>query len=152
MLGAEVEPHPKGDWELAHTSMDLTPVGQRLFDTRDEKLALHQMHQDHVTQTPSFETAGGLLENGAKVHVWASSGHTEVQGLYVRERLFTSQGHLGFDEEMVHRQIEMRQNSGGIKDDQEAQEGKERAHLRHDGVVVAGAILRFFHGDDIDID
>jgi GMP synthase-like glutamine amidotransferase len=152
LLGASVEPHPKGEWELAHTSMDLTPIGQRLFQTHDKQLALHQMHQDHVASVPSVDSAEGLLAEGAKVHVWASTGHTEVQGLYVRERLFTSQGHLGFDEEMVKRQIEMREESGGIKESREAEEGKERAHLRHDGEVVAGAILRFFHGDDIDVD
>lgn len=152
LLGAAVEPHPKGEWELAHTAMDLTPVGQKLFDTADRQLALHQMHQDRVTSVPDVKSAGGLLEQGAKVHVWASTGHTEVQGLYVREKLFTSQGHLGFDEEMVHRQIEMREQSGGIKDERAAEEGKERAHLRHDGVVVARAIVRFFHGDDAEVD
>lgn len=152
LLGATVEPHPSGAWELAHTTMDLTPVGQRLFRTEGKQLALHQMHADQVTSMPNAETAGGLLAPDAKVHVWASTGHTEVQGLYVRERLFTSQGHLGFDEKMVHRQIEMRLESGGIKDSREAAEGKEKAHLRHDGLVVAAAIVRFFHGDDADID
>ena len=72
--------------------------------------------------------------------------------VYIRDRLFTTQGHLGFDEKMVHRQIEMRQESGGIKDDEHAAEAKETAHLEHDGKIVAGAILRFFHGDDHDVD
>lgn len=151
LLGAKVTPHPKGEWELAHTSMNLTPVGQKLFMTDNKQLALHQMHQDYVAEVPSVESAGGLLDEGVNVHVWASTDHTDVQGLYIRERLFTSQGHLGFDEKMVHRQIEMRQESGGIEDDKAAAEGKERAHLKHDGLVVAGAIVRFFHGDDIDV-
>lgn len=152
LLGAAVEPHPSGKWELAHTAMDLTPIGQQLFRTNDKQLALHQMHQDQVSTVPSVESAKGLLGQGATVHVWASTGHTEVQGLYLRERLFTSQGHLGFDEQMVHRQIEMREEAGGIKDSEEAAEGKEKAHLRHDGLVVAAAIVRFFHGDDASID
>lgn len=150
-LGASVEPTPGGRWELAHTDMDLSPIGKQLFRTEDEKLSLHQMHQDQVTTVPSTETTD-LLKGGQKVHVWASTEHTKIQGLYLRDRLFTSQGHLGFDEKMVHRQIEMRQDAGSVKDDEHAQEAKETAHMKHDGVVVAGAILRFFHGDDHDID
>ncbi|KAK5074273.1 hypothetical protein LTS08_005225 [Lithohypha guttulata] len=153
MLGSKVEGHPSGKWELAHTEMSLTPVGQKLFRTDDKKLSLHQMHQDQVTTKPSSETTS-LLKEGQKVHVWASTEHTEIQGLYIRDRLFTTQGHLGFDEQMVRRQIEMREESGSIEGDEteRAAEAKESAHLKHDGEVVAAAILRFFHGDDHDVD
>jgi GMP synthase-like glutamine amidotransferase len=147
ILGAKVEPTRGGDWELAHTEMDLTPVGQRLFRTNSYKLSLHQMHQDQVITVPSHFTTS-LLTPDDKVEVWANSEHTKVQGLYIRERLFTSQGHLGFDENMVHRQIQTRVESGGIKDENQAGEAKETAHMKHDGNIVAGAILRFFHGDD----
>merc|ERR1712113_381878 len=140
VLGAKVEPTPGRKWELAHVNMDLTKVGQKLFLTDDTKLALHQMHQDQVTTMPSSDSTD-LLPPGAKVHNWASSEHTKVQGLYIRDRLFTSQGHLGFDEKMVHTQIEMRD---GSIDDEQKEEGKERAHMKHDGIVVARAILRFF--------
>lgn len=150
-LGAEVKPHPSEKWELAHTEMSLTTIGQKLFKSKDKKLYLHQMHQDQVTTKPSHETTD-LLKREMKVHVWASSEHTEIQGLYIRDRLLTSQGHLGFDSAMVHRQIEMRQESGGIQNEEHAAEAKETAHLEHDGKVVAAAILRFFHGDDHDID
>ncbi|KAF4554698.1 Glutamine amidotransferase class-I-like protein [Elsinoe fawcettii] len=154
LLGAKVESHPGEQWELSHTSMDLTPVGQKLFKTNDKKLSLHQMHQDQVSTIPDTKSANGLLKDGQKVHIWASSGHTEVQGLYIRDRLFSSQGHLGFDAKMVHRQIELRQKSGGIteEDGAEVDEAAEKAHLEHDGEVVAAAILRFFHGDDHDVD
>ena len=151
LLGADVVPEAGGKWELAHTEMDLTSVGQKLFRTRDPKLFLHQMHQDQVASIPSAKTSPLLTEN-QNVHVWASTEHTPIQGLYIRDRIFTSQGHLGFDEAMVHKQIEMREASGSIKTSEAAAEGKERAHLKHDGVVVAGAILRFFHGEDHDID
>ena len=153
LLGAKVEIHPSGQWELAHTDMKLTAIGQKLFRTKDNKLSLHQMHQDQVTSQPSSSTTD-LLTKGQNVHVWASTSHTEIQGLYIRDRLFTSQGHLGFDEKMVHRQIEMRMESGGIsgKEEERAEEAKETAHLKHDGIVVAGAILRFFWGDDHDVD
>lgn len=152
LLGAKVENHPSGKWELSHTEMKLSEIGQKLFRTKDSKLSLHQMHQDQVTSKPSAETSELLKDE--KVHVWASSEHTEIQGLYIRDRLFTSQGHLGFDEKMVHTQIEMREESGGIKgkEQERAAEAKEKAHLEHDGLVVAAAILRFFHGDDHDID
>lgn len=153
LLGAAVEAHPSGKWELAHTEMTLTPIGQRLFRTSDSKLSLHQMHQDQVTSKPSLSTSS-LLKEGQNVHVWASTPHTEIQGLYIRDRLFTSQGHLGFDEKMVHRQIDKREESGSIKgeESERAVEARETAHLKHDGIVVAGAILRFFYGDDHDID
>ncbi|PQE16404.1 gmp synthase protein [Rutstroemia sp. NJR-2017a BVV2] len=151
LLGSKVEPTPGGKWELAHTEMKLTSVGQKLFKTNAEKLSLHQMHQDQVTTIPSSSTSD-LLSKNDKVEVWASTEHTKIQGFYLRERLFTSQGHLGFDEDMVRRQIQMRMESGGIKDEDVAQEGKETAHLKHDGIVVAGAILRFFHGDDQNVE
>lgn len=150
-LGASVEPTPGGRWELAHTDMSLSPVGKKLFRTEDQKLSLHQMHQDQVTTVPSTETTD-LLRKDQNVHVWASTEHTKIQGLYIRDRMFTTQGHLGFDEKMVHRQIEMRQDAGSVKDDEHAEEAKETAHMKHDGLVVAGAILRFFHGDDHNID
>jgi GMP synthase-like glutamine amidotransferase len=151
LLGSKVEPTPGGKWELAHTEMKLTSLGQKLFKTNAEKLSLHQMHQDQVTTVPSSSTSD-LLSKNDKVEVWASTEHTKIQGLYLRERLFTSQGHLGFDEDMVRRQIQMRVESGGIKDGDVADEGKETAHLKHDGIVVAGAILRFFHGEDRDVE
>lgn len=150
-LGAKVEQEPAGEWELAHTEMDLTSVGQKLFQTNDKTLSLHQMHQDQVTTVPSSSTTN-LLSKDDHVKVWAGTEHTKIQGLYLKERLFTSQGHLGFDEEMVHREIEMRVESGGIEDKEIAEEGKDSAHLRHDGLVVAGAILRFFHGDDRNVE
>jgi GMP synthase-like glutamine amidotransferase len=83
--------------------------------------------------------------------VWARTDHTPVQGVYIRERLFTSQGHLRFDRKMVKRQIELRLESGGIESQSEAEEAKETAHLEHDRLVVAQAILRFIAGDDAEI-
>ncbi|KAG9238007.1 class I glutamine amidotransferase-like protein [Amylocarpus encephaloides] len=150
-LGAKVEQEPGAKWELAHTEMQLTPTGQKLFRTGDRKLSLHQMHQDQVTTVPSSKTTD-LLSGRDRVDVWASTEHTAVQGLYIKERLFTSQGHLGFDEKMVQRQIQLRVESGGIKDEEMVEEAKETAHMKHDGLVVAGAILAFFHGDNKDID
>jgi GMP synthase-like glutamine amidotransferase len=150
MLGSSVEPTSSGEWELAHTPLQLTELGQQLFRTKDDTIHLHQMHQDQVTTVPSHKTTS-LLSKDDHVRVWASTEHTQIQGTYLQDRLFTSQGHLGFDEKMVHRQIEMRQESGGIKDDKHALEAKETAALVHDGVLVAAAILRLFHGEDKDL-
>ena len=143
MLGSNVEAESGGRWELSHTHLDLSPVGKQLFRTQNDKLRLHQMHQDHVKNAPSPDTTN-LLEPGTKVHVWGSSEHTYIQGIYVKNRLLGSQGHLGFDENMVKRQIQLRVDSGGIKDLSHAEAAKETADLEHDGEVVAAAILRLF--------
>jgi GMP synthase-like glutamine amidotransferase len=111
------------------------------------------MHQDQVTTVPSSETTD-LLKPDTNIHVWASTEHTPIQGLYIRNRLFTSQGHLGFNETNVRRQIELRQDDGAIDEDdaKEVAYADETAHLKHDGEVIAAAILRFFHGEDHDVD
>ncbi|KAM3425557.1 putative glutamine amidotransferase-like protein C13C5.04 [Cercospora zeina] len=153
-LGARVEPTPGDEkWELAHTSLDLTHVGKKLFQTDGNVLRVHQMHRDQVTTVPSHETTT-LLQRAQNVHVWASTEHTEIQGLYIRDRLFSSQGHLGMDAKMVKRQVELRIRAGAIqdKDREEVEYANETAHLEHDGDVIAAAILRFFYGDDHDVD
>jgi GMP synthase-like glutamine amidotransferase len=150
MLGAKVDTVPGGDWELSHTEIDLSHIGRKLFRTENDKLRLHQMHQDHVVEPPSSNSSD-LLKEDQKVHVWGSSEHTAVQGIYIKDRLFTSQGHLGFDEDMVKRQINMRIESGGLKDLDHAEAAKETADMEHDGEAVAGSILRLFHGEDNDI-
>ena len=40
MLGAEVAPAPTQDWELGHSRIDLSPVGQQLFQTDDNSIYL----------------------------------------------------------------------------------------------------------------
>lgn len=150
MLGSKVESTPDGEWELAHNEIKLSETGKKLFWTDDNKIWLHQMHQDHVVNAPSWKTTD-LLKKDTQVHVWGSSRHTEVQGVYISDRLFTSQGHLGFDEDMVIRQIDMRIEGGGIEDGKQAEKAKETAELQHDGEVVASAILRLFHGEDAEI-
>lgn len=148
MLGAPVGPSPKGDWELGHNAITLTKTGQRLFRTTSTTVYLHQMHQDQVLSPPTPSTAKGLLPSDATIECWGKSEHTEIQGLYMRNRLFTSQAHLAFDEDMVKRQIAMREEAGGIQDKEHADRAKETAHLEHDGREVGKAILRLFRFDD----
>ncbi|GKT80815.1 GMP synthase [Colletotrichum tofieldiae] len=152
MLGADVAPAPSQDWELGHCRIDLSTVGKKLFRTDDDHIFLHQMHQDQVVAPPTHESSRGLLKPGTKVDIWGHSDHTKVQGIYIKGRLFTTQAHLAFDEHMVKRQIQMRVDSGGIKDLKHADQASETAHLEHDGDLVAAAILRFFHGDDDEIE
>ncbi|KAJ4986008.1 gmp synthase [Stagonosporopsis vannaccii] len=145
-LGSTVEPEPNGNWELSHTHLKLSSVGKQLFRTDDDTIRLHQMHLDHVVNAPSPETTD-LLEKGTRVHVWGTTDHTEVQGVYIPRRLFTSQGHMEFNERYVKRQLEMRVDAGSVHKN-DAEEAAERADWMHDGEVVAKAVLRFFHGDD----
>lgn len=104
------------------------------------------MHLDHVVNAPSTETTD-LLEAGTKVHTWGTTDHTGVQGVYIQRRLFTSQGHMEFNERHVKRQLEMRVDAGSVEKN-DAAEAAEKADWMHDGLVVAKAVLRFFHGDD----
>ncbi|KAJ5515084.1 hypothetical protein N7463_004636 [Penicillium fimorum] len=148
LLGGSVAPAPSQDWELGHCRITLTPAGQRLFRSRDDHIYLHQMHQDQVVAPPTSESAGpDMLPPNTEVACWGRSEHTPVQGLYIPNRLFTTQAHLAFDEDMVKRQIQIRVDSGGIKDLEHADRAAETAHLEHDGVEVAKAVLRLFSYD-----
>lgn len=139
------------EWEFAHTKIDLTTVGQALFRTSEPYVHLHQMHQDQVIQAPSPDKAPlpDMLDHAA--HVWGSTSVCPIQGVYLRERLLTTQGHLGYDPQMVREHIERRITLGIVRNTQVAEEAKETAELNHDGLIVAGAILRFFNGDDVDV-
>ncbi|KAJ1331256.1 glucosinolate gamma-glutamyl hydrolase [Microdochium nivale] len=148
-LGSEVRPQRNNEWELSHTKLTLNEVGRRLFAipaSEPPHIYLHEMHLDKVIHAPDPRRTD-LLPDDTQVHVWAASDHTEVQGVYIHRRLFTTQGHMEFDEAMVRRQLEMRVESGTLEES-EAAEAEERAEWMHDGLVVAKAVLRFFHGDD----
>lgn len=147
-LGAEVGPAPSRDWEIGHSKLSLYKIGKKLFRTEDDEIYLHQMHQDQVLTCPQPETSGGILDPSQKVHVWGHSPHTPIQGVYLLNRLFTTQAHLAFDASMVRREIQMRVESGGIKDREQADRASDTGHLEHDGEVAAAAILRFFHLED----
>ncbi|KAF1829806.1 class I glutamine amidotransferase-like protein [Decorospora gaudefroyi] len=147
-LGSTVKPQKNGEWELSHSPIYLSDIGRDLFNlpSTEKKIHLHQMHVDHVVNPPSPETTE-LLSRETKVHVWGTSEHTGVQGVYIHKRLFTTQGHMEFDEKLVKRQLEMRVGSGSVSKEN-ASQAAERADWIHDGLLVAKAVLRFFHGDD----
>jgi len=58
---------------------------------------------------------------------------------------------MEFNEMMVKRQLGLRVDSGTLSE-KVADKATERAEWLHDGLVVAKAILRFFHGDDDEIE
>lgn len=147
-LGSKVAPEPSQNWEIGHSKLSLHKIGKKLFKTTEDEIYLHQMHQDQVVTCPMAETSGGILESTQRVLVWGHSPHTPIQGVYLLNRLFTTQAHLAFDEKMVKREIQMRVDAGSIKDLDQANEATESSHLAHDGEVVAAAILRFFHLED----
>lgn len=151
-LGSEVAPEANGEWELSHSPIILSDIGRSLFNLplTEDRIHLHQMHLDHVVNPPSVRTTD-LLPKGTKVHVWGTSEHTGVQGVYIRERLFTTQGHMEFNEIMVRRQLEMRVKAGSLSE-KDADEASEKADWMHDGLTVAKAVIRFFHGDNDDIE
>lgn len=153
-----MKPEPNGEWEISHNPIKLTRIGQQLFNfQRDDDskepsgkdtIYLHQMHLDYVVKAPQYsEKNKELLSPDTKVHVWGTSEHTGVQGCYIQKRLFTSQGHMEFNEDMVKRQLEMRVKNGAL-DKEHADEAAEKADWMHDGLLVAKAVVRFFHGDD----
>ncbi|KAF2751062.1 class I glutamine amidotransferase-like protein [Sporormia fimetaria CBS 119925] len=149
-LGSKVEKEPNGEWEVSHTAINLTEVGRKIFNLPENKnkIHLHQMHQDYVVAAPEpTEENKDLLPPGTKVHVWGKSEHTGVQGCYINKRLFTSQGHMELNEDLVKSGLEKRVEAGAMEEDK-ADAAAERAHWVHDGQLVAKAVLRFFHGDD----
>lgn len=145
-----MRPSPDGEWEISRTQIQLTDVGRSLFNlpSNEKRIYLHQMHSDQVVEPPKpTEETKELLSPNTKVHVWGTSEHTHVQGCYIQKRMFTSQGHMEFTEKMVRRQLELRVESGALKPE-DVNEATTEADWMHDGLLVAKAVLRFFHGED----
>ena len=72
-------------------------------------------------------------------------GHTdrcEVQGMYVKNRLITVQGHPEFNGEVVSELLQRRHDQG-IFNDEMYDEGMSRVQKQHDGTAVGAAFLRF---------
>lgn len=88
------------------------------------------MHKDIVfAYPPEVESLG-------------SSPACEVQGMLVRGRLITVQGHPEFTGDIVEELLEAR-HTQGILDDGTFEDAMGRVRREHDGVIVAGAFLKF---------
>jgi GMP synthase-like glutamine amidotransferase len=73
-LGSTIEPEKNGEWELAHTHIELTDIGRWLFrlDSSEKHIQLHEMHLDLVVDAPS-PSKSDLLDPSTEVHVWGKS-------------------------------------------------------------------------------
>lgn len=92
------------------------------------------MHQDIIYSYPQNVTPLG------------SSPRCEVQGMYLKGRFITIQGHPEFTDEIVTEIIHSRAQLG-ILTKEEAQDALARVGNRHDGVAVGAAFLRFLLED-----
>ena len=88
------------------------------------------MHKDIVYYYPQ-----GVEELG-------SSPKCQVQGMYIKGRLITVQGHPEFNQEIVSELLETRHKQG-IFDAGTYEDGMARVGKEQDGVVVAKAFWRF---------
>lgn len=71
-----------------------------------------------------------------------SSPRCQNQGMYIKGRMISVQGHPEFYEELVAELLEARHKQG-IFDDETYEDGIARVGKQHDGVAVAAAFLRF---------
>ena len=92
------------------------------------------MHRDIIYQYPE-----GVEELG-------SSSVCKVQGMYTPRRLLTVQGHPEFNQEIMEEIIGTRHKTG-IFDDEAKDVHMKKVALRHDGLVVSQAFVRFLLED-----
>ena len=72
-------------------------------------------------------------------------GHSprcDVQGMYVKERIITVQGHPEFNGDIVSELLERRHDQGIFNDDM-YNEGMSRVRKAHDGTIVGAAFIKF---------
>ena len=92
------------------------------------------MHQDIVyTYPPGVERLG-------------QTPKCDVQGMYVKNRLVTVQGHPEFNCDIVS-EITQRRHDQGIFTAQMYDDAMSRVDKPHDGVVVGAAFIRFLLED-----
>ncbi|KAL6890031.1 class I glutamine amidotransferase-like protein [Trichoderma evansii] len=118
-------------WEVSVTSMTLTERGKQIFG--QDSLALHQMHYDIVPwYPPSVEKLG-------------HTDRCEVQGMYVKNRVISLQGHPEYTEKIGCEFLERRR--GSALDEATYQDGKNRVYNPHDGLIVGAAFVKFLLED-----
>lgn len=88
------------------------------------------MHRDIVYEYPD------------SVQKLGHSPPCAVQGMYIKDRLITVQGHPEFTADIVEELLESR-HERGIFDDAMFEDGMKRVRERHDGVAVGAAFIRF---------
>ncbi|KAL7940031.1 class I glutamine amidotransferase-like protein [Trichoderma barbatum] len=114
-------------WEVSVTPIILTKRGKQLFG--QDSLALHQMHRDIVPRyPPSVEEIG-------------YSARCYVQGIYVRNRVISIQGHPEYTAKIASELLDRRH--GSLLDDVAYQDGMNRVNNPHDGVLIGATFLKF---------
>jgi len=101
-----------------------------------EKIFLHEMHMDHVVDNPTSKSSNDLIHDDTSVVVWGSSKSIPIQGIYICEGLFTTQGHLGYDEKMVKKHVDSRFENGLIGEEKQAEKAKEKAGLDQSVITI----------------
>lgn len=96
--------------------------------------SIHQMHRDIV-----FEYPEGVEKLGA-------SPRCLVQGMYVKGKYITIQGHPEFNDFIVSEIVTTRHGQG-VFNDLQYEDAIARVKNPHDGVAVAKAFLRFLLDD-----
>jgi len=91
------------------------------------------MHRDVVPKYPS------------SVEQLGHSERCNVQGIYVKDRVISLQGHPEYDAKIGGEFLERRR--GSLLDETTYQDGKRRLYKPHDGVAVAAGFLRFLLAD-----
>ena len=128
-LGVKVARSPGPTWEVAVCPVAQTAVGKEKFGGKDV-LSIHQMHKDIVyNYPPDVEELG-------------SSDPCQVQGMYRKGKFITIQGHPEFTEDIVRELVEYRYKQQ-IFGSEVYEYGIKHVSEQHDGVVVAGAFIRF---------
>ncbi|KAF1993134.1 class I glutamine amidotransferase-like protein [Amniculicola lignicola CBS 123094] len=122
----------EGGWEISVLPLELTAKGKELF--KQNTLSLHQMHRDVVYEYPEG------------VEKLAATPRCLVQGMYMKGRYISVQGHPEFTQQIVTELLEMR-HAQGIFNDEQFQDAMDRVGNPHDGVVVAQGFLRFLLDD-----
>ncbi|KAA8570693.1 hypothetical protein MFRU_011g02400 [Monilinia fructicola] len=130
-LGVKVDRSDKG-WEVSVTPVELTTKGKEIFGL--ENLNIFQMHKDIVYEYPK------------EVEQLAYTEKCATQGMYIKGRLITVQGHPEFTEEIVRELLESR-HASGVFDDETFKDAIGRVSKDHDGVKVAQAFLKFIRED-----
>ncbi|KJZ77807.1 hypothetical protein HIM_02984 [Hirsutella minnesotensis 3608] len=126
-------PVRRGDcWEVAVTEVDLTTKGREIFEV--DKLRIHQMHRDVVTEYPPDAISLG------------SNSSCDIQAMYSPRRYLTVQGHPEFNNEVIS-EILFNRHTVGTFSDELYEDGMRRASVPHDGVKIGKAILNFIRED-----
>jgi GMP synthase-like glutamine amidotransferase len=87
------------------------------------------MHRDVVPRyPPSVEKLG-------------HSDRCEVQGIYVKNRVISLQGHPEYNAKIASELLDRRR--GSVLDDTTYRDGMDRVNSPHDGVTVGASFLRF---------